>query len=193
MFRTSVLTASLVATVSVAASAMAGPIAPMPYRPGTPLPEPGFVPGLVMGCPVDPAVTSVTLTKGARRGEVRISYEVVNEGDAAWRSGARQQLVHLVAINNNTGRRFTTNQALTASAPAGAVMQRFTTPTIRNAFDDFEWGGSVQVAISYDPDIAIDGNRCNDDTNAGNNVVHIDYAEILDFMKGPEVSRTFHG
>lgn len=192
MFRTSVSIASLLATVSIAATAIAGPIAPMSYRPQTPLPQPGFIPGLVVGCPVDPAITSVTLTKGARRGQVRISYEVVNQGDAAWRSGARQQLVHLVAINNNTGRRFTTNQTLTGSAAAGAVMQRFTSPTIENAFDDFEWGGSVQVAISYDPDIAIDGNRCNDDMNSGNNVVHIDYAEILAFMKGPEAAQTFY-
>jgi len=63
-------------------------------------------------------------------------------------------------------------------------MQRFTTPLIRNAFDDFEFGGHVALSISYDPDIFIDGNRCNDDSNAGNNTFRIETGEILAFMNG---------
>jgi len=98
MFRTIVSVASVVATVSVAASAMAGPITAKGFTPVHRLPE-GAAPVAVWTCDVDPSIVGVTLTKGARPGEVRISYEIANTGGSAWRSGANQQGVHLVAVN----------------------------------------------------------------------------------------------
>jgi hypothetical protein len=191
MFRTTVSVASVIATVSIAASAMAGPITPRTFQPGPSLPAGATLPGFTLGCVVDPSIASVTLTKGARRGEVRISYVITNAGSSAWRSGANQQGVHLRAVNGNTGGVFASDRALTGAAAAGAVMQRFTTPLIRNAFDDFEFGGHVELAVTYDPDIYIDGNRCNDDADAGNNTFRIENGDILAFMNGAATSRTF--
>lgn len=191
MFRNIVSVASVIATVSIAASAMAGPITPKGITPAHRLPDGAYLPGVSLGCVVDPTIASVTLTKGARRGDVRISYVIVNAGPSAWRSGANQQGVHLRAVNANTGGVFSSDRSLTGSAAAGATMLRFTSPMIPNAFDDFEFGGHVELAVSYDPDIYIDGNRCNDDSNAGNNTVRIENGEILAFMNGAATSWTF--
>lgn len=191
MFKTIVSVASVIATVSVAASAMAGPIAPKGVTPAFQLPPGSTIPSAALYCTVDPSIISVTLTKGARRGQVKISYEIANAGASAWRSGANQQGVHLRAVNANTGGVFTLDRPLTGAAAAGASMQRFTTPTINNAFDDFEFAGSLDLRIGYDPDILIDGNRCNDDANTGNNVFRLDNGDILAFMNGAATSRTY--
>lgn len=191
MSRTIISVASVIATVSIAASAMAGPIAPKGVTPAHPLPAGTTLPGFTLGCFVDPSIVSVTLTKGARRGQVRISYVVANAGSSAWRSGANQQGVHLRAVNANTGGVFASDRPLTGAAAAGATMQRFTTPMIDNAFDDFEFAGSLDLRIGYDPDILIDGNGCNDDGNTANNEFLLDNGEILGFMNGAARSRTF--
>jgi len=151
----------------------------------------GLTPWTPPRCQVDPAVVSVTLTKGARRGQVSVSYEIVNRGRGAWTSGPRQQGVQLIAQNGNTGRAFRNHQSMPGGAAAGATLLRYTSPFISNAFDDFEFGGHVDVSISYDPDIHIDGNICNDDSNAANNRLRIDNAEIMAFMRGSAASRTF--
>lgn len=163
-------------------------IAP-PQLPAGVLPRGDF--RLPVRCQVDPAVASVTLTKGSRRGQVSVSYEIVNQGRSAWASGARQQGVNLSAHNGNTGRTYRNHRILPGSAAAGGTMLRFSSPYISNAFDDFEFGGHVDVSISYDPDIYIDGNDCNDDSNSANNRVRIENADILDFMRGTATSRTF--
>ena len=191
MFRTILSVAGVVATVSIASSAMAGPITPKGIKPVATVPAGVRLPQLSLYCTVDPAIVSVTLTKGARRGQVQISYEVVNAGASAWRSGANQQGMHLRAVNANTGGVFAIDRALTGSAGPGATMQRFSTPMINNAFDDFEFAGSLDLRIGYDPDILIDGNRCNDDADTANNVVHLDNGDILGFMNGPARSQTF--
>ncbi len=196
MFRTILSVAGVVATVSIASAAMAGPTIAGPITakgitPAHQLPAGATMPTLSLYCTVDPSIVSVTLTKGARRGQVQISYEVVNAGSSAWRSGGNQQAVYLRATNANTGGVFNSERPLTAAAAAGASMQRFTTPMINNAFDDFEFAGSLDLRIGYDPDILIDGNRCNDDADTGNNVVHLDNGDILGFMNGPARSQTF--
>lgn len=191
MFRTMLSVASVIATMAVATSTIAGPIAPKGITPNRNIPIGTTLPVLSALCTPDPAIVSVTLTKGARRGQVQISYVVANLGSSAWRSGAEQQGVHLRAVNANTGGVFVSDRPLTGAAAAGATMQRFTTPMINNAFDDFEFAGSLDLRIGYDPDILIDGNRCNDDANDGNNVVHLDNGDILGFMNGPARSQTF--
>ena len=150
-----------------------------------------FGPRLPALCQVNPGVASVTLTKGSRRGQVSVSYEIVNMGRSAWSSGPRQQGVHLVAQNGNTGRAYRNHQSMPGSAAAGGTLHRFSSPFISNAFDDFEFGGQVDVSISYDPDIYIDGNTCNDDSITANNQVRIGNADILAFMQGTATSRTF--
>jgi hypothetical protein len=190
MFKTIVSVASVIATVSISATAMAGPVPSKTITPVFRLPE-GPAPVAVFTCDVDPSIVSVTLTKGARRGEVRISYAIANTGGSAWRSGANQQGVTLTAVNGNTGGTYSSDRPLTGAAAPGATMLRYTTPVIRNAFDDFEFGGHVELAVTYDPDIYIDGNRCNDDTDQANNAFRIETGEILAFMNGAATSRTF--
>ena len=155
------------------------------------LPDPRGLTPRPVACDVDPMISSVTLTKGAGRGQVSVSYEVVNAGRTAWTSGPRQQGVNLVAHNGNTGRDFRNHQAMTGMAGAGASMVRYDSPMISNAFDDFEFGGHVDVAITYDPDIAIDGDRCNDDRAYSNNTLRIDNSAILGFMRGTQTRQTF--
>ena len=192
MFRTTLTVASVIATMAVATSTVAGPIAPKGFTPNANIPVGTTLPTLSLLCTPDPAIVSVTLTKGSRPTDVRISYVVTNVGASAWRSGANQQGVHLRALNANTGRSFVSDRALTGVAAAGATMQRFTTPLIVNAFDNFEFAGHVDVFIGYDPDISIDGNRCNDDANADNNTVHIDNGALLAFMASPSATQTFY-
>ncbi|MBX9575240.1 MAG: hypothetical protein K2X07_06340 [Caulobacteraceae bacterium] len=141
-------------------------------------------------CHVDPAIGAVTLTKGGG-GDVSISYEVLNRGRQAWASGPRQQQVTVRVTNANTGRTFTETEALAEAAAPRGGMGRFTTPMIRNAFDDFEFGGDVEVEIGYDPDITIDGNRCNDDAATANNVLRVSNAQVSAFLGSTARSRTF--
>ena len=189
------LGAACVLTLLLAGSALAQVQLP----PGTQIrPGPSLPPGtptptipLAIACNVDPAIVSVTLTKGSRARQVRIRYEIRNLGRSAWASGANQQGAHLVAHNGNTGRDFTNHRPLPGATPAGARMTLFTSPFINEAFDDFEFGGHLDLAITYDPDIVIDGNACNDDANAANNHLRIENAAILGFMRGAARSQTF--
>ena len=192
MFRTTLTVASVIATMAVATSTVAGPIAPKGFTPNANIPVGTTLPTLSLLCTPDPAIVSVTLTKGARRGDVRISYLIVNNGPSAWRSGANQQGAHLRAQNANTGRTFVSDRPMTGVAAVGGTMARFTTPVIPNAFDDFEFAGHVDLFIGYDPDILIDGNRCNDDADTANNALHIDNGELLGFMRGTARSQTFY-
>lgn len=141
-------------------------------------------------CQVDPAVASVTLTKGSRDGSVSARYEIVNRGRSAWTSGPRQQVVQLAITNGSSSRARHFSSPLTGNAGAGATMLTFTSVTVANAFD-VEFAGTVEVAVTYDPDIYIDGNTCNDDSNSRNNQLRIDSAEVLAFMQGTATSRTF--
>lgn len=150
----------------------------------------GLTPWAPARCQVDPAVASVTLTKGSRPGSVSASYEIVNRGRSAWTSGARQQVVQLAVTNGSSARARRVSRPLTDNAGAGATMQTYTSVTMANAFD-VEFAGTVEVAIAYDPDIAIDGNTCNDDSSSGNNQLLVDSAEVQAFMQGTATSRTF--
>lgn len=150
-----------------------------------------FSPLRPVRCQVDPAVASVTLTKGSRPGSVSASYEIVNRGRSDWASGARQQVVQLAVTNGSSSRARRVSRPLTASAGAGATMQTYTSVTMANAFD-VEFGGDVEVAITYDPDIYIDGNNCNDDASSTNNQFRIENAEVMAFMRGTATSRTFN-
>ncbi|HEV7227843.1 hypothetical protein [Brevundimonas sp.] len=141
-------------------------------------------------CAVDPAITGVTLTKGDG-GAVRVAYEVANRGRHAWASGEGQQMVTVRVTNGNTGRIFAESEALATAAAPRASMGRFSTPMIADAFDTFEFGGEVEVEIAYDPDIAIDGNGCNDDGAARNNVLRISHSQVAGFLGSRATSRTF--
>lgn len=199
-FRLFSAVAAVCVLTSGASVALAGPgdrnlkpqVDPRLVRP-TPriTPTPRFTPLPVRPCRVDPAVGTITLIKGPRRGMLRVSYTVNNLGTSAWRSGPNQQNVTVSVKNNNTGRTQRFTQRLPGAAPARGLMLRTATPFIPNAVDDFEFGGTVEIRIGYDPDIAIDGNDCNNDINMANNRRVIDTRQIMAFMNSRDRTRSF--
>ena len=66
----------------------------------------------------------------------------------------------------------------------GARVGRVVSTPIANAFDPFEFSGTVEMSLSFDPDIAIDSNACNNDANAANNTFRIDGAGVQAFLGG---------
>ncbi len=190
MKRSLIIAAAVVLSASGPVFAQIQPVKPIPR----PVPTPRFTPKVLptlKTCRVDPAIASVTLTKGTRARQVQIAYRVVNRGSTAWVSGANQQNVNLTAHNANTNSYYRNTQRLTGNAAAGATMLSWTSPFIDNAFDDFEFAGDLTVQIGYDPDILLDSNTCNDDVNSANNRVTIDNGAILGFLKGTARSKTF--
>lgn len=179
------------AAIALAAGGTAMAQSDLPQAKFTPRPLPTPLPGPVLRCQVDPAIGRVTLTKTARPGEVTVYYEVVNRGANAWSAGANQANVTLNVRNGNTGRSFSETRNLPTSAAAGSVMLRRITPVIPGAFDTFEFSGTVDLAIAYDPDIRIDANRCNDDSNMANNRKSITSRQIQAFLASTARSQNF--
>jgi hypothetical protein len=136
----------------------------------------------IMTCSVDPAITRITLVKGKAPGSARITVDTRNIGRSGWQSGPRQQVLSLSVRNGASGAVSAHSWPLAASAAAGASMGSFTTPMIANAFDSFEFRGTVKASISYEPDIGTDGNACNDDSNATNNVKEVNDGQVADFL-----------
>ena len=194
--RKSVMLSTVAAAVCTAfilpASGQANPSQFKPIQPGPRGPfQPQHTPMLQPACRPDPAITSVTLTKGSHPLDVQISYTIANLAPTLWHSGPNQQNVTLTAHNANTNHSFTDTRLLPADAPGHAVMLTFTTPMINNAFDNFEFGGFLDVRIGYDPDILLDSNLCNDDANSANNHLRLENGAILGFMKGPMRTQTY--
>ena len=182
----SLLAASLAAALSLgAASAQVPGGAITPARPDLRIRP-------ACGGRVDLAITSATLFKLARPGSVRVEFDIYNLGPGEWNSGA-QQVANLVAHNGASGRDYTMT-----SVPVGArrfaagerVAHVVSTP-INGAFDPLEFGGTVQMTLSFDPDILLDSNPCNDDANPANNTFAIDSAGVQSFLSDAAPSRTF--
>lgn len=184
-------------TLILAAAIVLGAAAAPQIQPKTPLtPQPRLTPKPLLtpapGCRVDPAITSITLTKvGGSKERIIVAFEVVNQGRSAWSSGPGQQNVSLKVRNGNTGREFTTTRPLPERAAAGGRMLSFTSPVIPNAFDTFEFGGTVDVQIGYDPDIAIDARPCNNDANAANNRKQITTRQVNGFLNAAAATQRF--
>ncbi len=164
---------------------------PTPQLPKDAIQKPLPGPLRPLACTVDPAIGAITLTKGKAAGSVQVTVEVRNMGSSTWQSGANQQNVSVSVKNGNTGNVVSRSQALPGRAVANSRMGMLTTPMIPNAFDTFEFGGSVEAIINYDPDIAIDGNSCNDDRNAGNNRKSISFEQVQAFLAGSAATRSF--
>jgi hypothetical protein len=176
----------------VVGSAGAQPITPQPihnhYLPGSVQPHINTP----LTCNVDPAITNVNLTKMPDRTTVRVTVTIKNNGRDAWRSGSNQQNFTVDVHNNNTNHSVTQTVLLPANAAAGTTMITQSTPFIPNAFDNFEFGGYVDVRIGYDPDILLDSNICNDDANASNNHFRIEREQVMAFMAGAVTGQNFH-
>lgn len=142
-------------------------------------------------CNVDPAITRLVLRKNGSGNRISMQIFVSNRGTAAWSSGAGQAMANWQLRNGNTGQVQGGSANLATAAAPGAAMMNYTTPTYRDAFDTFEFSGTVTVSLVYDPDIRIDGNRCNDDRNAANNTVTLSSQQVQAFLAGSSSTQTF--
>jgi hypothetical protein len=186
--------AAAFAAVLLASTASAqlpqGPITPQGPR----LPE-GTTPLIRPPCggTVDLAITSVTLYKLSRPGNVRVEFDIYNLGPGEWNSSEGAQVANLSVRNGASGRVYTmTNVPIGGRRYArGARVGRVISTPIADAFDTFEFSGTVHAELAFDPDIAIDGNVCNDDSNPANNTFDINSDGVQAFLGGTARSRTF--
>lgn len=199
MHKTLIVAALAAALFSGAAAAQVqlppGTPRPTPQQqlpPGTtPRPELQIRPAC--GGAVDLAITSATLYKLSRPGSARVEFDVYNLGPGEWNSGERQQMANLVVRNGASGAEYTMTGVPIGGRrfARGARVGRVVSTPIANAFDPFEFSGTVEMSLSFDPDIAIDSNACNNDANAANNTFRIDSAGVQAFLGGASSSRTF--
>ena len=70
-------------------------------------------------------------------------------------------------------------------------MGNYTPPMIANAFDSFEFRGTVSAAIVYDPDIRMDSNICKDDNDDRNNGRDISDVQVANLLASKSASMTF--
>lgn len=175
----------LAATSSGAEPPKAGP-----DRKSTTLPKPRLDPPKLT-CNVDLAIGPVTLSKGKTPGSVTVAVETRNLGSSAWRSGSNQQTLTVVVKNGNTGNASNHSWTLPGLGAAGSRLAINVTPLIADAFDTFEFSGSVEARISYDPDILLDSNACNDDRNSSNNVKVVSSKQVAEFLGGTTTARTY--
>lgn len=142
-------------------------------------------------CRVDPAFRSIVLTKNRSGSRISLRILVVNRGTSAWASAPGQAVVNWQLRNGSSGQVQGGSANLATAAGPGAVMMNYSTPNYTQPFDTFEFSGTVTASIVYDPDIAIDGNRCNDDRNMANNTVTLSSDQIQSFLAGTSLTRTF--
>ena len=157
----------------------------------TPRPELQIRPAC--GGAVDLAITSATLYKLSTPGSARVEFDIYNLGPGEWNSGARQQMANLVVRNGASGAEYTMTGVPIGGRrfARGARVGRVVSTPIANAFDPFEFSGTVEMTLSFDPDIAVDSNACNNDANAANNTLRIDSAGVQAFLGSTASSRTF--
>jgi hypothetical protein len=196
MIRSTLTLAATAAAIALGGAASSQVTGPQIKDKAKVLPTPRITPTprftVTPACQVDPAITAVTLTKsGGIKEKIIVGFEVRNLGRSAWSSGANQQNVTLTVKNGNTGREYRVTRPLPARAAPGARMLAFTSPVIANAFDTFEFSGTVSLQIAYDPDIRLDGNRCNDDSNAANNLKQITDRQVSAFLNGTPATQRF--
>ena len=193
-------------TAACTALVLAGPVMAqsLPRAPVQPTPnQPNLTPQVqeqirdqlqqqLRPCRVDPAITRIVLRKNGAPDRVQVSVVVTNRGSSAWIANTGQAVVTWQVRNGNTGQVQGGSANLNRTARAGAVMLSNTSPVYSNAFDTFEFSGTVTASLAYDPDIAIDGNSCNDDINMGNNTRTITSAQISAFMASRNAVQVFN-
>jgi hypothetical protein len=195
MHKSLIAAAFIVALLGSAASAQIqqGQIQPQQQLPRGTQPQPELRIRPTCGGTVDLAITSVTLYKLSRPGSVRVEFDVYNLGPGEWNSTERAQIANLTVRNGASGHEYTmTNVPIGGRRFAsGARVGRVVSTPIANAFDTFEFSGTVHAELSFNPDIRIDGNVCNDDSNAANNTFDINSDGVQAFLGGSASSRTF--
>lgn len=141
-----------------------------------PLPRPEFVGHR------DPAATEIQFRLIEKRtkfsGRVQITGVVKNRGTLAFESRPNQQAVHLYE-----GNRLVARQAFQNLAPGQEVRVSFT----RNWSTSTEFPPVYKVMVIYDPDIRLDGNEKNDDSNLRNNQTSRPGEQINALFRRPTV------
>ena len=105
----------------------------------------------------------------ATTGQVRITGHIKNVGNANFSSSLGQQVAYLSERPLGT-----TTETIMASANLPAVINagdEVTFSYVKNWDTTIEFQNDVILRVSYDPDILVDGNANNDDTNSTNNVM----------------------
>lgn len=175
----------LAATSSGAEPPKAGP-----DRKSTTSPKPRLDPPKLT-CNVDLAIGQITLSKGKSAGSVVVAVETRNVGSSVWQSGSKQQALNVVVKNGNTGNVSDHSWDLPGSGAAGSRLATNTTPLIPEAFDTFEFSGTVEARIAYDSDILLDSNACNDDRNSSNNLMVVTSKQVAEFLGSTATTRAY--
>ena len=130
----------------------------------------------------DPAAAEIRVSNvRTRRDGAAIIYDfdvvgtVRNIGVTAWSSGRDQQSANLTLGSRTVARR-----DFPALAAGGSVSLR----SRMSLHGSDEFPPSVELWITYDPDIFIDGNRGNDDCRLGNNTRRLSGSELLGLAAG---------
>ncbi|SIO52152.1 hypothetical protein [Chitinophaga niabensis] len=102
---------------------------------------------------------------------------VKNTGGLAYSSNANQQSALL--YEDNGGRlQLVASQSFQNLAPGAEVKVSYTRPWNRSSPAEGEFPPNYVLVIGFDPDIYIDGNDSNDDSNYGNNRFTRSAAEV---------------
>lgn len=111
---------------------------------------------------------TVTNCKDRFNGTVKIEGVVKNTGGLAWTSGANQQSVLL--YEDNGGRlQLVATQSFQNLAPGAEIKVSYSRAWNRSSPAEGEFPPKYVLVIGFDPDIYIDGNDNNDDSNYSNN------------------------
>jgi hypothetical protein len=101
---------------------------------------------------------------------VKIEGVVRNVGKLTYTSGANQQSVRLYEQNGGIGtRRLVASRPFQNLAPNATVKVSFTRNWNKSSPAEGEFPPTYVLVIGFEPDITIDGNNSNDDSNSENN------------------------
>ncbi len=157
--------------------------------------SPGTVAALNPPCTnIDLGITSVRIDK-LRDSLYTATYEIRNFGQQAWKSGEGQAGSVLTMASTRRPDPTTVDTLIPTNTAPGAIVH---TVTGRPFYYDRDsrrsrtpTKNSLEIVITFDPDITNDGNTCNDDRQVQNNVFYIG-AKLDDFLfRSPDGSKTF--
>jgi hypothetical protein len=162
------LVASCLLTSSYAGAELPKPVVP----PVALAPLPTFRAPIVRTC-IDPAAASIDFSITNRTslfgGVVRVVGKVKNVGNATFESGRGQQIAQLLEIVPGGTPRVVASAPFERLAPGAEVPLVFSRAWNASSPAEGEFPPTYRLVLSYDPDIAIDGNTKNDDCRTDNN------------------------
>jgi hypothetical protein len=114
-------------------------------------------------------VFSIVSRKDKKSGSVKIEDIVKNTGSSAYNSAPEQQIALLYEEVPGTAPRLVASQNFQNVPAGGTVKVSFTRNWNRSATDLSEFPPNYILVIVFEPDIYIDGNDQNNDSNTTNN------------------------